>query len=242
MSIPMLLTLGAVVPALEKVPITQIIEDGGWTMKVLIGLSVLTTILVFYFLLSLRLNVFLPKRLLLDADEAASTGDAEALREICRHHKSAGADIIAAPASILSEHEDVEYGIVRDTLEDGGARVAGLLWQRIQYLMDIAVVAPMIGLFGTVLGMIEAFVSLKEDFGAVKPIGLANGVSKALLTTAGGLVVGIVAMILFSYFRGRVTLIITQLEESCHGVLHRLYFHPKRMRGKTNTKPESVEK
>jgi len=54
--------------------------------------------------------------------------------------------------------------------------------------------------------------------------------------------VGIVAMVLFSYFRGRVTLIITQLEESCHGVLHRLYFHPKRMRGKTNTKSESVEK
>ena len=218
-----------VLPDLDTVPFTQIIQDGGWTMYILIGMSVLTTIMVFYYLLSLRFNVIVPQSFLFNAEEAATQGDAEALYEICRRSKSPGAAILEPAARLISEHPEVDYAAVRDAVEDAGGRQSSLLWQRIQYLMDIAVVAPMVGLFGTVLGMIEAFVSLKENFGSVKPIGLANGVSKALLTTAGGLVVGIVAMILFSYFRGRVTRVVSRLEVSCNQVLQHIFFHPKRM-------------
>jgi len=226
-------------PNLDTVPFTQIIQDGGWTMYILIGMSVLTTVMVFYYLMSLRFNAMVPQRFLFNAEEAATEGDAEALYEICRRSKSPGAAILEPAARLMSEHPELDYAAARDAVEDAGGRQASLLWQRIQYLMDIAVVAPMVGLFGTVLGMIEAFVSLKENFGSVKPIGLANGVSKALLTTAGGLVVGIVAMILFSYFRGRVTRVLSRLEASCNHVLQHIFFHPKRMAdGATNqTKP-----
>ena len=216
-------------PDLDTVPFTQIIQDGGWTMYILIGMSVLTTIMVFYYLLSLRFNVIIPRRFLFNAEEAATEGDAEALYEICRRSKSPGAAILGPAARLMSEHPEVDYAATRDAVEDAGGRQASLLWQRVQYFMDIAVIAPMVGLFGTVLGMIEAFVSLKENFGSVKPIGLANGVSKALLTTAGGLIVGIVAMILFSYFRGRVTRVVSRLEASCNLVLQHMFFHPKRM-------------
>lgn len=218
-----------VAPDLDTVPFTQIIQDGGWTMYILIGMSLLTTIMVFYYLLSLRFNVIVPQRFLFNAEEAATEGDAEALYEICRRSRSPGAGILEPAARLMTEHPEVDYAAVRDAVEDAGGRQAGLLWQRIQYLMDIAVLAPMVGLFGTVLGMIEAFVSLKENFGSVKPIGLASGVSKALLTTAGGLIVGIVAMILFSYFRGRVTRIMSRLEASCNLVLQHIFFHPERM-------------
>ncbi len=137
-------------PALpDPVPLAQIIQDGGWTMYILIGLSVLTTIIVFYYLLLLRVNVIVPQRFLFNAEEAATAGDAEALHEICRSSSSPGAAILEPAARLMSEHPDVDYAAVRDAVEDAGGRQASLLWQRIQYLMDIAVVAPMVGLFGT---------------------------------------------------------------------------------------------
>lgn len=208
----------------RTVPFTQIIADGGWAMIVLIVLAIFATFMVIYFLFTLRLNVLMPKRFRQEAEETADIGDIEALYAVCRGNRSSGARIIGSAARVIHENPDVEYMIVRDVVEDEGSRQSSTLWQRIQYLMDIAVVAPMIGLLGTVLGMLEAFVGLKEDFGSVQPVSLASGVSKALITTAGGLIVGIVTMLLFAYFRGRVNRLITGLEEQCNRVLRRVIF------------------
>ena len=80
----------------------------------------------------------------------------------------------------------------------------GVLWQRIGILSDIAAIAPMIGLLGTVVGMIQAFNTIAFQTAVVKPILLAGGIGKAMITTAGGLVVAIPAMLAYSYFRIKV--------------------------------------
>ena len=87
-------------------------------MYILIGMSVLTTIMVFYYLLSLRFNVIVPQRFLFNAEEAATEGDAQALYEICRRSRSPGAGILEPAARLMTEHPEVDYAAVRDAVED----------------------------------------------------------------------------------------------------------------------------
>jgi biopolymer transport protein ExbB len=197
-------------------------EDGGIVMYVLLAILAIGTFMAVFFLLTIRTNLLMPRRLYLEASELASHGDAQALAAICAANNSAGSRIIGSAARVLTENPDATYQGVRDAIEDEGGRQAAVLWQRIQYLSDISVVAPMIGLLGTVIGMIHAFIGLAADFGSQKPTALAAGVSQALVTTAGGLIVGILATIMYSYFRGRVTSVVTQIEERCNLILQRL--------------------
>ena len=208
----------------EMVPFTKVIQDGGWTMVVLGLLSLFSIFLVVYFFCIFRLSVIFPKEFQAEAEGIATNKDIDALHSLCQGNKSAGAQIVGSVTKILQENPTAEYLVIRDVIEDEGSRQANAFWQKIQYLTDIAVTAPMVGLLGTVLGMIQAFVGLQQDFGAVKPIALASGVSKALVTTAGGLILGIIAMLFYSYFGGHVNGLITQLEERCNQILHQFIF------------------
>ena len=208
----------------KMVPLSKILQDGGWPMIVLGVLSVFAVFMVIYFFCTLRLNIVIPLNFRIEAEDMATNRDIETLHAICKGNQSAGAQIIGAVTRLLLENPKSEYLIIRDVIEDEGSRQANALWQKIQYLMDVAVVAPMVGLLGTVVGMIQAFVGLQEDFGAAKPIALANGVSKALVTTAGGLIIGIIAMLFYSYFRGHVNALITQLEDRCSHILYQFIF------------------
>ena len=208
----------------KSVPLTKIIQDGGWPMIILGVLSVFAMFLVVYFFCTLRLNIVMPQNFRIEAEDMATNRDVETLHAICKRNRSAGAQIIGSVTNLLLENPKAEYLIIRDVIEDEGSRQANSLWQKVQYLLDVAIVAPMVGLLGTVVGMIQAFVGLQEDFGAAKPIALANGVSKALVTTAGGLILGIIAMLFYSYFRGHVSVLITRLEERCNQILYRFIF------------------
>ena len=214
----------------DAMSLGDVIETGGLTMKIIIALSVLATFLVIFFLLTLRTGVLFPAAFIRDAEDAAEEGDIEALQTICEANDSAAARIIGSAAEQIAGEQRQDYMIVRDALEDEGARQSGVLWQRLQYLMDIAVVAPMVGLLGTVLGMLEAFGRVQVEVTEVKTLALARGVTKALITTAGGLAVGIAAMILYALFRGRVNKLIAGMESACSRVLRRLM--SKRMAAK----------
>lgn len=206
--------------------LTQIIEDGGYIMMFLILLSFVAFVLAIYFLLTLRRGVLLPESFRQEAQEVADRGDVEALNSICRDSNAAGSRIIGAAARVLTENPAASYFVVRDVLEDEGTRQASAVWGRIQYLQDIAKLGPLIGLFGTVWGMIQAFTGIQNStgIGGIRPQGLAAGVSTALVTTFAGLLVGIIATVLYSYFRGRANRVIGQMEESCNEVLQRFIF------------------
>ena len=108
--------------------------------------------------------------------------------------------------------DEADAGLLKEIMEGEGSRQAGLIQNQIQYLLDIAVIAPMIGLLGTVMGMLKAFNSVALDIAKAKPMVLAAGVSQALITTAAGLIVGIPAMIFYAYFRGRTSKLVSNLE------------------------------
>ncbi|MEM7397023.1 MAG: MotA/TolQ/ExbB proton channel family protein, partial [Verrucomicrobiota bacterium] len=123
--------------------------------------------------------------------------------------------------------EDADPDMVKELIEGEGNRQAVLLQNQIQYLMDIGVIAPMVGLLGTVIGMLDAFNVVALDFKTVTPQLLAAGVSKALITTAFGLIVGIPAMAFYAFFRGRTSKLLSTLEIASADLLTKLVQHSR---------------
>jgi biopolymer transport protein ExbB len=199
----------------------DVLAAGGIALKIILVLSAATVFLVIYFILSFRSSVLLPTGFLEQASEAAREGDVDALRSACRNSNSAGSKVMLAAAEQMAVTGRTDYLAIRDAVEDEGGRQANALWQRLQYLMDIAAVAPMVGLLGTVFGMLQSFMSAEVDVG-VRALSLSQGVAKALITTAGGLIVGIAALILYAVFRGRVALIVARFEDQCGLMLRQL--------------------
>jgi len=193
------------------------IERGGPVMYVLLILSFISFCLVFYYLLSLRVAAIAPPEFLRQAEAALEKKDFEMLTGICNENDSPASRIISAATDIFIKSKN-NYSMIRDAVEDEGARQASQLWHKIQPLQDIAVVAPMVGLLGTVIGMINSFMSLTEEIGTPRPTVIASGVSMALITTAAGLIIGITAMILYSFFRSRINKLLTALENSCNKI------------------------
>ena len=100
-----------------------------------------------------------------------------------------------------------------------GRRLAARANAAVDWLADVAAVAPLVGLLGTVLGMFQAFGGIASDVSAgAKPVVLAQGVSQAIVTTIFGLVVAIPALCAYAFFRRRCAKRIAELEEACESM------------------------
>jgi biopolymer transport protein ExbB len=121
---------------------------------------------------------------------------------------------------------------VREIAETEGGRVAASLNNRVTYLADIGMIAPLLGLLGTVFGIIRSFGALGADLGTARYVLLSQGISEALVNTAAGLAIGIPAMMFYAFFRGRAQRLISELESACTHVLALLSLqytkHPER--------------
>ena len=94
-----------------------------------------------------------------------------------------------------------------------GARIGERLMSTVDWLADIAAIAPLVGLLGTVLGMFQAFGGIAADVSAgAKPVVLAQGVSQAIITTIFGLVIAIPCLIAYAFFRRRAAKRIAEIE------------------------------
>ncbi len=205
------------------ITIEDIMVRGGWLMNVIAGLSLLAIALLFFYLLSMRQGTLYPRSFIMEAQDAAEDGDVEGLRDLCLNNGSCAAKIIGAALEQCEDGHVADHVVLRDAMEDEGGRQAGMLWQRLQYLMDIAVIAPMVGLLGTVWGMMVSFSGLESGVSMInKADTLANGVSQAMYTTFGGLIVGIFAMAMYDLMRGRLNKLIGGMESACNSVLRRL--------------------
>lgn len=120
--------------------------------------------------------------------------------------------------------------IIKESLEDTGRQVVHELERYLNTLGTIASITPLLGLLGTVIGMIEVFNVISAQ-GTGNTELLADGISKALITTAGGLTVAIPSLLFYRYFRGRVEeLVLHMEEEAMHlmAVMERIPMEPKK--------------
>ena len=140
----------------------------------------------------------------------------EKAQQACENDDSLVARIIASGLSQVG----AMFGFfdMQNAMMETSEREVGKLYRKLDYLSFIAVTAPMLGLLGTVTGMIRSFNIIAQTEGTAKPSQLAGGISEALVTTAEGLIVAIPMMFFVSFFRNRIDGFVTETE----GIVERL--------------------
>lgn len=194
------------------VTLWQILASGGWVMVPLAVLSLVATVLILIYFLTLRRGAIVTDSFMETAESMIKKGDYLALIAIANRHREAVAHVVQRTLDFAINNPSADFKHLREVAEAEGTRQASVLNHRITYLADVGTIAPMVGLFGTVIGMIRSFSVLASDMAASRPMMLADGVSIALVTTAAGLAIGIPALAFYAFFRGRVQSLIADLE------------------------------
>ena len=185
----------------------DIIAAAGWPIWPLIATSVFGVAIILERLWSLRESYVIPNNLLEDVKKLVVSGsikkDAiEALRK-----NSPLGEIM----STAIENQNSSLEIIKDSIEETGSLVSYKLEKYLGALSTISTVAPLLGLFGTIIGMVELFSSFTSSGHDVAVF--ARGISIALYNTAGRIVVAVPAMIAFRYFRSKVDHLVNEMEQ-----------------------------
>jgi len=186
------------------------IENGGWAIIVLALLSVVMVMMVIVYFFSLRRGSIVSPQYLNTAEVLLKKRDYLGLLAISNRHTETVAQVIRLTLDFATKNPTANYDVIREIAETAAGAHAAALQHRTVYLADIGMLAPMIGLLGTVFGIISSFSDLAT--GDARDAGLAGGVSAALVATAGGLILGIVSMFFYALFRNRVQTLISDLE------------------------------
>ena len=198
----------------------SIIQAAGWPIWPLIACSVLALALILERFAALRTARVAPAKLL---DEAITVSSStvpgpDVVGQLAQN--SALGEVLASGLRALQQNPKCSEADLRASMEGAGRSVAHRLEKYLSALATIASAAPLLGLLGTVIGMIEIFGSqaggggMGQAMGGGNPAQLAHGISVALYNTAFGLIVAIPALIFWRYFRSRVDAYLLTLELS----------------------------
>jgi biopolymer transport protein ExbB len=200
-------------PAVKETNFLEILLKGGPMMYPLGVMSVITVLLIVIFILTIRRNAVVSDRFMNNAESLIRKRDYLGLIGFCHRRNECMARVTQKTLEFVTANPGASFENVRDVAQVEGSHQATMLTSRITYLADLGAIAPLVGLLGTVMGMIEAFISISSgEVAGVREMGLADGVSKALIATAGGLAISIPALAFYSIFRGRVQKYVSELE------------------------------
>jgi biopolymer transport protein ExbB len=192
----------------------SIIQAAGWPIWPLIACSILALALIIERFLSLKTAKIAPPRLLDEALAVSrqSVPSPDVVKQL--EQNSALGEVLASGFRALNSDPRCSEVDLRASMEHTGRAVAHRLERYLNALATIASAAPLLGLLGTVIGMIEIFGSQAPTGGGsgTNPAQLAHGISVALYNTAFGLIVAIPALIFWRYFRARVDEYLLTLE------------------------------
>lgn len=201
-------------PAPMSLTLWELLLAGGWVMIPLFIVSGIAGILIIFYFLTLRKNRVATREFRQGLEPMIREKNFAGLLEASRKNPQLLARVIERVAEFIQTNPDADFLTVREIAQAEGSHQVSALNQQIIYLMDIGVLAPMLGLFGTVVGILRAFSSIASEATPMRTLLLAGGVSQALVATAAGLLVGITSMFFYSYFRGRVQGLISELESA----------------------------
>ncbi len=197
----------------------QTVLDGG-IMMIIIGLvSVVMMAIVMRGFIIISERKLIPEAFVTSVEESVGKGDIQSAIEVCESNQSFFSKIL------LSGFKKMHMGhaSMEKAIEERGEREGEALKVTINYLSVIATIAPMLGLLGTVSGMIKSFNAIAFSGAAGKPSLLAASVGEALVTTAFGLVVAIPAMAFYFFFKTRVANAVAISEEKIETILDRIH-------------------
>jgi biopolymer transport protein ExbB len=195
----------------------EIVIAGGWVMVPIILCSVVAAAIILERLWTLQPRRVVPR------DLSRQVWDWVSSNQLSHQHvqelriNSPLGQILAA--GLANRQQD--RATMKEVVEDTGRHVVHELERYLNTLGTIAAISPLLGLLGTVTGMIRTFSALTSG-GASDPAALAGGISEALITTAAGLMVAIPALIGYRYLRGRVDALVVQMEKEAIGLVEAL--------------------
>lgn len=193
---------------------------GGYIGVIIILLSMVAVGFIVEHSLSIRKSRLMPEEALDQLEEWIAAGDLDAATQFCedpRNH-SLATDVILAG---LTRFRSSQFGFAeyKSAVEEAGEDYTASLYRKTDVLSVIGAIAPMLGLFGTVEGMMESFNTIAESGGMARPDQLADSIGKALVTTWLGLLVAIPAMVAFSIFRNKIDSIVSECGKRVERVL-----------------------
>jgi biopolymer transport protein ExbB len=220
-------------PLLPDIPHSKSIMDAliaaGPVMILLFALSVFFVMLVITYLLTIRRGAVVSSGFMATADALLRKRDYLGLLAVSNRHGEAIARVVQKILDFTTKNPGSDFQQVREIAETEAGRVAASLNNRVTYLADIGMIAPLLGLLGTVLGIIRSFGALGADLGTARYVLLSKGISEALVNTCAGLAIGIPAMVFYALFRGKAQKLISELEAASTHVLALLSLqHDKR--------------
>lgn len=186
----------------------ELIKAGGWLMLPIIVCSILAFAIVIERFWSLQRKRVAPANLVTDIWQLASRGQLDAGRLADLRAGSPLGRVLAAGLVNL----DKDRQVMKESIEDTGRHVVSELERYLNALGTIAAITPLLGLLGTVIGMIKVFTAI-TTVGTGNAAALAGGISEALITTAAGLSVAIPALLFYRHFRARVDELVITMEQ-----------------------------
>ncbi|MBA3582377.1 MAG: MotA/TolQ/ExbB proton channel family protein [Gammaproteobacteria bacterium] len=196
----------------------EIVIAGGVMMIPIIAASILALAISVERLVTLRSDKVLPPKLLAQIWQWVKQDELDEARLLAIRDSSPLGRVLAAGLANRQHARD----ILKESLEDEGRQVAHELERFLPALGTVAAISPLLGLLGTVLGMITTFTAITQ-VGVGDPSKLASGISVALITTAAGLLVAIPSMVMHRYFRGKVHTLIILMEDQARMLVEALH-------------------
>ena len=206
---------GAAEPAAASgsgLTLMQYFDKGGPLMWVLLFVSVLALANVCWLFFTLRAGVTAPRAVVHDVMDKLRQGDLDEARKVCDYRPCPFSHVAMAAIDASRSLPDDDPSTLTSVVEGEGARQAARLQSRSQWLLDLASIAPMIGLLGTVLGMLATFQSVNAEAAQNNGYVLADGVSLALITTVAGLLIAIPCMCFYAWYRRQASKQVAALE------------------------------
>ncbi|MEM0965046.1 MAG: MotA/TolQ/ExbB proton channel family protein [Verrucomicrobiota bacterium] len=197
--------------------IMDMIRVGGWTMVPLGALSIAGLGLIVYNFIAVKPRKLLNVDVVEQVAEQANGFHMEEARQICADNPSPLTNIVDAGLERVTA-DFVDTDSMEKAMEEASVEELSGPYVYINYLSVIASLAPMVGLLGTVSGMVKAFNAIAAQ-GMGQPTELANNISEALITTATGMIIGIPAMFFFFFFKnkyGKITASVSRIIGDFH--------------------------
>jgi len=186
----------------------EIVRAGGWVMVPIIACSIIAAGIFLERLWTLQPKRVLPVNLAKQVREWVSNDELDPSHLQRLHQSSPLGQMLAA--GLANRHKPRE--VIKESIEDAGRHAVHELERYLSPLGTIASISPLLGLLGTVFGMIKVFAAISTA-GVGSPGALAGGISEALITTAAGLSIAIPAMIAYRWLRARVDGLVIQMEK-----------------------------
>jgi biopolymer transport protein ExbB len=196
----------------------EIFERGGIMMYPLVLASVLALAIIIERLLILRRRKIIIPEIITVIEQFNTHDDVKLASNICAKFQGPLSNLI----QIGLEHHGLERYEIKELIEDQGRQEVRHLERGMTVLETIAVIAPLLGLSGTVLGMIQVFNVIKDQ-GIGQAAALSGGISEALITTVTGLFIGIPALIFYNYFTKKAENFVLDIEKYTNILVQKLH-------------------